>query len=284
MNQPLMNKLLLALAALAIAPAAQAATNLVVNGGFESSTGGTAVNGGVTGQFIPNGNDPNGNSFNVNYGYNPVQLTGWYEYSTSANQGSPFNFLVAKGTVFTSGFSDNWDQGYRTIHQGSAPSSAAYSPAGGNFLMMDAGYHPTAINQNISGLVDGTSYTLTFDWAATQWSQATGNTTQDIQTTIGNSTLTTSTYDLGSGQFSGWMQASETFTYEGTNNVLSFLAQGTPMSLPPSVLIDGISLTANGGSNGNPNVVPEPTTWGLLLVGAGGLFAARRRRRAASTV
>lgn len=260
-----MRYLLLVLAALATAPAAWASTNLVVNGGFESVTGGTAVNGGVTGQFIPT----TAGFTTYSNAEKTVQLTGWYETATTANGGSPFNFLVAPGTIFTTGFSDNWDGGYRTIHQGTALASAAYSPAGGNFLLMDSDYHTSAINQVINGLVDGGRYTLSFYWAASQWTQNTGATTQSIQTTIGTSTMKTITYSLGSALFSGWMQVSETFIYQGNNNILSFLAQGTPSGLPPSALLDGIVLAV---------AVPEPAGWGLLLLGLGALIAARRRR------
>ena len=58
------------------------------------------------------------------------------------------------------------------------------------------------------------------------------------------------------------------FTYDGTSNVLSFLASGTPAGAPPMVLLDNVSLSA----------VPEPGTV-ALLAGSLVLVAIAVRRR-----
>lgn len=88
--------------------------------------------------------------------------------------------------------------------------------------------------------------------------------------TLGGQTRSSTTSTLPSQGFSGWMTQKLTFTYDGTSNVLSFLAVGTPACQPPMLLLDGVSLSA----------VPEPGMAGILLVGGLGLAAASRRRRA----
>ena len=75
--------------------------------------------------------------------------------------------------------------------------------------------------------------------------------------------------------FSGWRTASMNFVAGGSTQTLSFLAQGTPNGLPPSLLLDNVSLTA---------AVPEPATWGMMIVGFGAMGATLRRRRTATTV
>ena len=56
--------------------------------------------------------------------------------------------------------------------------------------------------------------------------------------------------------------------------MLNFLAHGNPSGLPPSVNLDGISLTA----------VPEPSTLGLLIAGGFGLVGVGARRRCQTVV
>ncbi|QXQ08678.1 PEPxxWA-CTERM sorting domain-containing protein [Sphingosinicellaceae bacterium] len=60
-----------------------------------------------------------------------------------------------------------------------------------------------------------------------------------------------------------------TFTASAVSQVLSFLAVGTPNGAPPISFLDGVSLTA---------AVPEPATWGLMLVGFGAVGITARRR------
>ena len=57
--------------------------------------------------------------------------------------------------------------------------------------------------------------------------------------------------------------------WDGASDVLNFLAHGNPSGLPPSINLDGISLTA----------VSEPPIWALLIAGSFGLMAVAARRR-----
>lgn len=236
---------------------ANAASNLVVNGGFETLTNGDAeiVPGQTTGSRISS-------------------ATGWYSYSTASNSGYPFLFFATNAV--TTGFADAWDNGQRYLwgaSNGGANTWDGTSAAGGHFLVMDGDYHATAISQNIAGLVTGMSYQLSFSWAAAQWYGITGAITESIQVSLGNQVKSTTTYNLASTGFSGWMTTTMNFTYDGTSSVLSFLAVGGPSGLPPIALLDGISLSA----------VAEPTSLaglvvGLVILGGSGAFSLRRRR------
>ena len=52
------------------------------------------------------------------------------------------------------------------------------------------------------------------------------------------------------------------FTYHGSGDVLSFIAEGSPSGLPPVALLDSVSLVG-------PSPTPEP---GTLLLAASGLL------------
>jgi hypothetical protein len=135
---------------------------------------------------------------------------------------------------------------------------------------------PASISQTVGGLVKGQEYALTFSWAAVQRNDESGATTETLGVSLGTSLVTsTPTIGLPSQGFSGWLKTTYDFTWDGGSSVLSFLASGTPTGLPPSINLDGISLTA----------VPEPSSWEMLIAGFGfALVVASRRRQMASRV
>jgi len=140
------------------------------------------------------------------------------------------------------------------------------------------------MSQMISGLTTGQSYTLTFDWAATQyefvngpagdWS---GATTNQFQVSLGGDVQDTSRVDVASRGFTGWMTDTMTFTAASASEVLSFVSEGGGTALPPVALLADVSLTGDV-----PGAVPEPATWAMMGMGfAGlGLMAYRRGRKA----
>lgn len=235
---------------------ANAATNLVVNGGFETLSNGD-------GEIVPG-----------QTGTRISSATSWYSYSTSSNAGYPFLFFATNAV--TTGFADAWDNGQRYLWGGSNGGANTWdgtSAQGGHYLVMDGDYHATAISQNIAGLVSGQTYALSFSWAAAQWYGITGATTESIQVSLGNQVKSTSICSLADKGFSGWMTSVMNFTYDGTSPILSFLAVGGPSGLPPIALLDGVSLSA----------VAEPTSLATLLIGLGilggsGAYSLRRRR------
>ena len=219
---------------------AQAATNLVVNGGFE-----------ITGPNGPNHEFDRDTTF-----------PGW----TS----NGYNFGFAPGTADTTGSTTSqygnlklWGPG-----TGAANGLTAASPTGGNFVAADGAFQVAPIQQVLTGLVVGKDYLVSFDWAAAQQFGFSGPTTEQWLVSLGGQTIGTSVYQNANHGFSGWMHETFRFTFDGANNTLSFLAVGTPNGLPPFSLLDGVSAAA----------VPEPATWALMLIGFGAVgFAARRR-------
>jgi PEP-CTERM motif len=247
-----------ALSAVVGAGAAPAsAGNLVTNGGFEEVSGNA---------------DP---SFFLSDGAGNV--TGW---TTSSNDDSN-NILFASPTDVA------------TRHDGAefgfwSTSSVTASHSGGNFVAFDGdpiGGAQQSMSQTISGLTVGETYTLSFEWAATQfefvngpagdWSGATIN---KIEVSLGGGVpQDTEVAPVGSKGFTGWIPETFNFMATSISEVLLFVSIGAPSGQPPVALLDGVSLTGDV-----PGPVPEPATWAMMGIGFAGLgFTAYRRRRKA---
>ena len=232
-----------ALVALAISVPAYA--NLVVNGGFESTTSGP----------------------DLQLGYNTNE-TGWTV--PDPHSGGSYFFVYAPGDADATGalgqygIVELWGPG-----DGSANGLPPASPAGGNFVAADGAFQPGAISQTISGLTLGANYTVSFWWAAAQENTRTGASQTQWLVSFGSSTQSTPFASITSEGFSGWMSQSFTFKADGGSDVLSFLANGTPAGVPPFALLDGVTVTQN--------TTPEPSTLMLMGTGMVGVFGLGRR-------
>lgn len=244
------NTILLSLSAVAVLSTgvAHAATNLVVNGNFETTTNGTnkQLSSSVT-------DDPN-----------RTTLEGWT--SSNGNDGG-YNFVLDGNTAKTRA-SAIWLKNPVTDDNNGYTTSAN----GGNIFASDALYYPGTLSQTLTGLTKDAYYTLTFDYALAQQVGFDGANTNNYWSVVfGNTTYNAAALSIASGGFSGWETATTTFKASGTTQVLSFLAKTSSPGAPPFLLLDGVSVTA----------VPEPTTWAMMLGGFGLIgFLARRRQRA----
>jgi hypothetical protein len=273
-----------AAAMLAALSAPALAANLVTNGSFEDNFGAGQFN-----QTLP------GSAGGQNASAPGTIATGWTVIGTNADYPNGYAFIfdndnsftTSDGSVGPTSESTN-PSGFNTVPLWG--SSTDGSPDGNYFYGVDSTYHPSALTQEISGLVDGHTYTLTFDYAAAQTFAYSGNTIDDWVVTLGGQTIATTNIDLESHGFSGWFTETATFTYEGDGGLLSFVNNGqggcdanfqncAPIDPaasggPPFSLLDGVSLT--GGA-------PEPSTWAMMFIGFAGLAYAglRNRRRAA---
>jgi hypothetical protein len=239
-----MNRSTHLLGAALLACAAPAFANSFTNGNFEISTAGPGQLGYTT------------------------DATGW----TVDNNG--FDFLFAPDTVDTTGSLGQY--GFLTLwgpNNGSANGMTAASPSGGNFVAADGDFQTAPVEQIITGLTVGKTYSVGFDYGFAQQQGFDGATEQHWSVSFAGVTQTTATYDLPNHGFSGWMHASYDFVATHTTETLSFLAYGN-LPVPPFALLDGVTFT--------PDTVPEPASWALMLIGFGGLGLATRRRRAKS--
>ena len=209
---------------------------------------------------ITNGSFNSGPSANAQFGsgFGGQTVTGW-------TGGSGYQLYFVGGTQTTVSATSQYNSNLEHFYS----SASALSADGGNFVALDGDSAvPGSISQTISGLEVGKTYTLSFDWAAGQLANRTGDITEQLQVSFGGETQLTSILSVPSTQFSGWNVVTMYFTPTATTQTLSFLSLGTPNGLPPMALLDGVSMT-----------VPEPATWAMMLIGFGGLgFMIRRRR------
>jgi hypothetical protein len=212
---------------------------IIVNGSFSTTT---------------NGYGEIGDNANTN-------VTGW------TTNGYNFVFNTSNATTGVNGSAGSvalWTPG-----NGSNNGFTA-SPNGGNFLALDGAFEVGAVSQNVTGLTVGDQETITFYYAGAQQDGFTGATTEGLTVSFGNDSDPLTTLDNVSHGFTGWQEASVTFTASSTSEVLSFLANGTPNGEPPMTLLDGVSISQSP--------VPEPGTLTLLGTGILGLGGMVRRR------
>jgi hypothetical protein len=241
----IINILVAGAAALGFTAGAQAATNLVQNGGFEQTT--------LDGSY----------GFGSLYSANQVD-----HWSTTG-----YNFVFKPGTADSTGA----DGEYGNMKlwgpaNGANNGFANASPAGGNFVAADGAYQTETISQLIAGLTPGKQYKVSFFWAAAQQYGYDGETTENWTVSLGNQSFTTPTVTNANHGFTDWQQQSFTFTATNASEMLSFLAHGTPNGEPPFSLLDGVSMSA----------APEPASWAMMIVGFGAVGATMRRRKLAN--
>jgi len=232
--------------ALSVLAFSAAAAEFVTNGSFETTTHGA-------GQL----------------GYN-TNATGW---SVPAPNGS-YTFLFTPGSADTTGVTGQWGNlGLWGPGNGSNNGLTSTSPDGGNYIASDGDFQRGAVSQNITGLVVGDHYSLSFWWAGVQQSTFNGPTTEGWNVSLGSATQSTGVVSLASHGFSGWQQ--ETFTYTATSSseMLSFLAYGTPGGQPPFSLLDGVSLT------GPTTATPLPAALFFVAPALAGVFGFSRRKQ-----
>jgi hypothetical protein len=241
-----------ALSLLAFAISAHA-TNLIVNGSFESITTGAK---------------------------GPGQFDSAHPYTTVAGWASSgFNFVLGPGDADTTGSWSSEYTGYLKLwgpNDGSNNGLPSTSPDGGNYIGLDGAFEVGAITQTVSGLTAGNTYTLSFYWADAQQAGYTGTTTEQFKVTLGGVEQDTAIVDNVNHGFSGWQLQTFDFTANSTSELLSFLAVGTPTGVPPFALLDGVSLTADTVGTES---APEPGSVVLLVGGLMGLMGVCRLRR-----
>ena len=224
----------------ALSCSAANATEFVHNGGFENVTGITRSSefgASHIGQAVDDWTSANSNAFNLVF--------------FSANE--------------------NVDADTRFSEHGQYLWSSPASPTGGKFVALDGDVNARgALTQMINGLTIGRTYTLSFDWAAGQYADRSGATTEKLQVQLGSDSFTTTTLNTPNHGFLGWYSVTHTFTASSTSELLSFLSIGTPSGMPPVALLDSVSLQGP---------VPEPASWAMFIAGFGLIGAAARNRR-----
>lgn len=272
--------------ALAAALSPAHAANLVLNGGFESVSPSLPSLGF---ELPPNftapttldnwtsRNAPGARAFNV-----------WFPGNVAAATTPP-----GANTAFTSSERQNLANGDFTpagapggtpaysaadvIARGDGFQGIGLSPDGGAFVALDGDVAFNGpLSQEVSGLVPGQQYLLSFFWAAGMFDNRVEQTyaaglsiDNQIFFSLGSETGQTARLTTVPDEFVGWFNVRAVFTARNATETLAFLSVGAPSALPPVALLDGISLTA----------VPVPASALLFGIALAGLGAAVNGRR-----
>lgn len=262
------------MAALAVGWIGVASANMIQNPNFSATTptppnGANGLQVGWGGQFVDN--------------WSGAGYTIWYPSADSAVNG-------CARTQYHSGSGGNCS----TLNAvGTAVPGVGNT--NGTFVALDGVYNSNgtpnslqgSMQQTVSGLTAGHTYSLSFYWGTSQEKQASSaqpSHDQYLQVSLGGSSQNTNTSSTLWGYFTGdgcqvtgtsacaWNYTTMTFKASSASELLQFLSFGLPSDGPPMILLTGLSMTES---------VPEPSSLGMFgggLLGLGLLTLFVRRR------
>ena len=167
--------------------------------------------------------------------------------------------------LFNSGSAVNGQYGALGLYDQSTISAGI---PGGTFVGMDGAFQVGALTQTINGLTVGDTYKLTFAYGAAQQTGFSGATTEVWSASLGSETHSTPLLNNANMGWSGWNQASFTYTATAASEVLSFIATGTPSGVPPFAVLGDVSLTT-----------PLPAALFFVAPALAGVFGFSRRKQ-----
>ena len=119
------------------------------------------------------------------------------------------------------------------------------SSNGGKFVGIDGDYGRAKIKQAVSGLTPGNPYTLSFEYAGSQFTDAAGPTSQEWRVSY-NGTSSVVSWSVPSTGFKSWETQTYNFTAATTGFDLVFEAYGRGVNdasgLPPFLLLDNVQI------------------------------------------
>jgi hypothetical protein len=247
-----------ALPSLAVALSAPAHANLVTNGGFVPVPSiGTAKSGLLS--------------------VNSTNIPGWTPKAYNTIGLGFWGGVVGDGTAISIDLDQAlWAGNTGVRHYMNVPNVTSVSSVDGSGWFLNIDSDPrfgNTMEQTVNGLIPGHTYELSFSQAAGQYAPD-----PDLQITswwrvgFGSSPLVDSAImTVAAGDpISAWQSQTMTFTATSTSQLLSFLAQGTPVGGPPFSLLSGVSLTDTTTTS-----VPGP----LPVLGVAAAFGASRKLR-----
>lgn len=196
--------------------------------------------------------------------------------------GSASATTIANGSfeaqnIVTGGFVDTFSAGFNptglngwTVGSGSVDlvSSGLWDPADGNFSVDMNGNQPGAIYQDLTGLVTGQVYDITFALAGNPYAQE----IHTLGVQVGMTAPVLHQFDTSglSNRNMGWVDQTYSFTATQDTMRLTFYSDSVGTERRAGPALDNIRIATAA--------VPLPAT-GLLLIGALGALGFSRRRR-----
>ncbi len=132
---------------------------------------------------------------------------------------------------------------------------------------------PSTLSQTITDLIAGRTYRVDFWLAGNPDGGFAGSPAVKTLTVVaGASPMGSYSFDTTGRSVSnmGWIRQSYTFVAGGTSEALSFTSGAASGAYGPA--LDSVSIAA----------IPEPATWGMMILGFGVIGGAVRRRKAAA--
>ena len=291
-------------AALAMNPLAARATNYVVNGDFEdsspvntttypTSTGGIGQIGPIVSlpswltECLQNCSDGGVGSGGFAFVLNEDADNRSAANPAYPNQGGGFpslNSPSAGTNIFVWG-PDFYGPGTSTVGgantiSGPILNGFTTSSNGGKFVGIDGDYGRAKIKQTVSGLTPGDPYTLSFEYAGSQFTDAAGATSQEWRVSY-NGTSSVVNWSVPSTWFKSWQTQTYNFIAASSGFDLVFEAYGRGVDdlsgLPPFLLLDNVQIL-------DPTTPPPPppgtsVPGPLPILGAGLSLAWSRKLR-----